>query len=78
MDYTEIGVCIAGLIFYFNAGKFEARSGATDHSLLWAASSLMVSVLTMTLGLGWKLQAIAQVGLFVAIAVVRALAGDGE
>lgn len=77
MGYTEIGVCIAGLMFYFNAGKFEARSGAADPSLLWAALSLLVSVLTMTMGLGWKLQVLAQIGLFVAIAAARAL-GDSE
>ncbi|MCU0756178.1 MAG: hypothetical protein MUE46_13785 [Xanthomonadales bacterium] len=73
MGYTEIGVAIAGLIFYFNAAKLEARSGASDHSLLWAALSLAVSALTLSLGLGWKLQILAQGVLFVMIAMVRAL-----
>lgn len=78
MGYTEIGVAIAGLIFYFNAGKFEARSGAADPSLLWAALSLAASALAISLGWGWKLQVLAQVGLFLAITVVRALGSDGD
>lgn len=78
MGYTEIGVGIAGLLFYFNAGKFEARSGAADPSLLWAALSLAASALTLSLGLGWKLQILGQVGLFILIAVVRALRSDND
>jgi len=76
MGYVEIGVCIASMIFYFNAGKFEARSGAADHSVLWAALSLLTSVPMMSLG--WKLKLLAQAGLFIAIAVVRALRGHDE
>ena len=41
MAYTQIALCIVGMSLYFNAGKLEARGGGKDHSILWAALSLM-------------------------------------
>jgi len=75
--YTQIAMCIIGMSLYFNAGKLEARSGAADHSVLWAALSLVTTLLALWAGAGWLLWAFAQAGLFVGIAIVR-VAFDGD
>jgi len=78
MIYTKIAMCIIGMSFYFNAGKMDARSGAADHSILWASLSLLTSILALWAGAGWLLWLIAQVGLLIGIALVRvALDKDG-
>ena len=71
MIYTKIAMCIIGMSLYFNAGKMEARSGATDHSVLWAALSLLTSIFALWAGGGWVLWLIAQIGLLIGIALVR-------
>ena len=79
MPYEQIAMCIVGMSLYFNAGKLEARNGAADHSVPWAALSLLVSCLALLAGAGWILWFLAQVGLLVAITVVRvALDRDGN
>ncbi|HVF33735.1 MAG TPA: hypothetical protein VND91_00245 [Candidatus Saccharimonadia bacterium] len=72
MPYTQIALCIVGVALFFNAGKLEARSGAADHSILWGALSLLVSVAALAFGGGWPAWLSAQVGLFLGIAIVRA------
>lgn len=64
-------MCIIGMSFFFNAGKMEARSGAADHSILWASISLLTSVLALWAGAGWVFWLIAQAGLFIGIALMR-------
>ncbi len=71
MPYLEIALCVVGMSLYFNAGKLEARGGAADHSILWAAPSLLPSLLAFWAGAGWTLWLFAQSGLFVVIALVR-------
>ena len=71
MIYTKIAMCIIGMSFYFNAGKMDARSGAADHSILWASLSLLTSILALWAGAGWLLWLIAQIGLLIGIALVR-------
>lgn len=71
MIYTKIAMCIIGMSFYFNAGKMDARSGAADHSVLWASLSLLTSVLALWAGAGWLFWLIAQIGLLLGIALVR-------
>lgn len=71
MIYTKIAMCIIGMSLYFNAGKIEARSGAKDHSMLWASLSLLTSILALWAGAGWVLWLIAQIGLLIGIALVR-------
>jgi len=71
MIYTKIAMCIIGMTLYFNAGKIEARSGATDHSVLWASLSLLTSILALWAGAGWVFWLIAQIGLLIGIALVR-------
>lgn len=73
MPYSDIAMCIIGMSLFFNAGKFEARSGAADHAILWAMLSLLVSMLVLWLGGRWIAWFFAQAGLFAGIAVVRAL-----
>lgn len=73
MIYTKIAMCIVGMSLYFNAGKIEARSGATDHSVLWASLSLLTSILALWAGAGWVLWLIAQIGLLLGITFVRVL-----
>jgi hypothetical protein len=78
MIYTKIAMCIIGMSFYFNAGKMDARSGAADHSILWASLSLLTTILALWAGAGWLLWLIAQIGLLIGIALVRvALDKDG-
>lgn len=73
MDYTKIAMCIIGMSLFFNAGKFEARGGAADHSVLWAALSLMTSILVLWAGAGWILWLISQFALLIGIAAVRVI-----
>ena len=72
MPYTQIALCIVGIAFFFAAGRLEAQAGAADHSILWSALSLLVSVAVLALGGGWVAWLVAQLGLFVGIAAVRA------
>lgn len=53
MIYTKIALCIIGMSLFFNAGKIEARGGAADHAVLWAALSLGTSLLAFWAGAGW-------------------------
>ena len=77
--YAQIAMCIVGMSLYFNAGKIEARSGAPDHSMLWAALSLVTSLLAFWGGAGWVLWGVSQAVLLVAIALGRvALEGRGK
>jgi hypothetical protein len=73
VDYTKIAMCIIGMSLYFNAGKIEARGGAADHSVLWAALSLLTSILALWAGAGWFFWLIAQIGLLIGIAGARVL-----
>ncbi len=73
MDYTKIAMCIIGMSLFFNAGKIEARGGAADHSVLWAALSLLTSILALWAGAGWITWLISQFGLLIGIAAVRVL-----
>lgn len=73
MFYTKVALCILGMSLFFNAGKIEARGGAADHAVLWAALSLGVSLLAFRAGAGWFLWLIAQIGLLIGIAAVRVL-----
>ncbi len=66
-------MCIIGMSFYFNVGKMEARTGATDHSILWASLSLLTSVLALSAGAGWVFWLIAQILLLLGIALVRVI-----
>ena len=77
MPYIEVAMCIIAMSLYFNAGKFEARGGAADHSVLWASLSLLTSLGALWAGAGWMLWILAQVGLFVVITWVR-VALDGS
>ncbi len=73
MDYTKIAMCIIGMSLFFNAGKIEARGGAADHSVLWAALSLLTSILALWAGAGWITWLISQFGLLIGIAAVRVI-----
>jgi hypothetical protein len=60
----------AGMIIFFNAGKYEARDGTANHGILWAFLSCLTSALILSIDpviLAW---AFAQ-GMFIAIAAVR-------
>lgn len=72
MNYLPIALSIAGAIAFFNAGEWEARDGSPNHRFLWAALSLLISVLVLFVAqLSWLPWLFAQAGLFVAIAAVR-------
>ena len=64
-------MCIIGMSFYYNAGKIEARTGAADHSILWASLSLLTSVLALSAGAGWLFWLLAQLALLAGIAIAR-------
>ena len=72
MNYVPIALTIAGVIAFFNAGEYEARDGSANHAVLWAAMSLLISVLILfVIGWDWLPWLLAQAGLFVGIAAVR-------
>lgn len=71
--YLQVASCIVGMSLFFNAGKLDARGGGKDHSILWAALSLVTSLLAFNAGAGWFLWLVAQAILFFGIALVRAL-----
>ena len=60
---------------YYVLGAYEAQQeGGRNHGILWAALSLGVSfVVAHLFKTGWGLLLIAQVGLFLGIAIFRAL-----
>ncbi|MEO5596257.1 MAG: hypothetical protein ABIQ97_03845 [Lysobacteraceae bacterium] len=70
---VAVGLLLAGLIIFFNAAEWEARDGSPNHRILWSSLSGLVSALVLFVA-GWGVLAwlIAQAGLFVGIAVVRA------
>ena len=68
----EIAFAIAGMIIFWNAAEWEARDGSPHRGVLWAALSLLISVLVLFVaGWSWLPWLVAQAGLFVGIAVVR-------
>jgi hypothetical protein len=71
--YNKIALCIIGMSLFFNAGKIEARGGPADHSILWAALSLLTSLLAFWAGAGWIFWLIGQIGLLIGIAGARVL-----
>lgn len=78
MFYTKVAMCIIGMSLFFNAGKIEARSGAADHSVLWASLSLLTTILALWAGAGWLFWLLAQIGLLIGIALVRVLLDKGK
>lgn len=78
MFYTKVAMCIIGMTLFFNAGKIEARSGAADHSVLWASLSLLTTILALWAGAGWLFWLLAQIGLLIGIALVRVLLDKGK
>lgn len=78
MFYTKVAMCIIGMTLFFNAGKIEARSGAADHSVLWASLSLLTTIIALWAGAGWLFWLLAQIGLLIGIALVRVLLDKGK
>ena len=77
--YTQVALCIVGMSLYFNAGRIEARNGASNYAVLWAALSLVTSLIAFWAGAGWIVWALAQVALLIGITLVRvALDGRGD
>lgn len=71
---SEWLLALVFVVLYFGAGKHEARFGGNDHAILWAALSIGLSaVLVLVLKGTAPVLFVAQVGLFITIAVVRAL-----
>jgi hypothetical protein len=66
-------VCV---LTFFGAGRHEGRFGGHDHGVSWAVLSIAVSALVVLVLHGsWAWLLAAQVGLFIAIGVVRAARG---
>ena len=73
MPYTEIALAIVFAAAFVKGGEMEARGGRADHGLLWAALSVLVSVIVVVvLGCSTAWLIAAQLALFVAIGAVRA------
>lgn len=59
---------------YYVLGAYEAQQGGSHHGVLWAALSAALSfVVAYLFKGGWGLLLLAQVGLFLGIAIFRAL-----
>lgn len=63
---------VCAIVFY-KAGAQEARLGGTDHGVLWASFSILLSALIGMLHGTWLWLLIAQIALFFGIGVCRAL-----
>ena len=71
---SEWLLALVFVMLFFGAGKHEARFGGHDHSILWAALSIGLSaLLVLVLNAGAPVLFVAQVGLFITIAIFRAL-----
>ena len=70
----EVVLALVCAVTFFRAGRFESTDQAHDFSALWALMSALVSALVL-LGLdgSWVALAAAQVGLFFAIGIYRAV-----
>lgn len=79
MYYVPIALTVAGMILFWNAAEWEARDGSSNHGVLWALASLLLSVLVFFVA-GWSTGPWlgVQVGLFVGIAAVRVWLEDRE
>lgn len=74
MIFLQPNFILAGvLLFAFYAmGKEEAKHGRRDLGMIWALYSAIVSgVVIGAFAAGWLPVLLAQVGLFIAIALVR-------
>jgi hypothetical protein len=71
LDY-ELTLAVVAMCLFHSAGQAEARSGGEAHGILWALLSALVSAAVL-IGLEgtWSLLLFCQLGLFVAIGVVR-------
>lgn len=73
MLYTEIAIAIIFAAAFISGGEMEAKSGRANHSVLWGALSVLLSVIVVVvLGGSAAWQFAAQIALFVAIGAVRA------
>jgi hypothetical protein len=73
MDFTIVLAALAAIAF-FRMGQYEARDGRRSNGPLWALLSVAVSWLAMAaFDAGVPLEALGQVGLFVAIGIFRAV-----
>jgi hypothetical protein len=71
LSFTLVGAVVCA-VFFYRAGEFEDAPG-----LLWAALSVLISVLALRwLRLGLLGLLLAQVGLFVGIAAYRVIRKD--
>lgn len=76
LDFIQSPILLAVVCAYtyYVLGAYEAQQGGNHNGLLWVFLSLLVSL--VVLGLfkgGWGVLLIAQAGLFVGIAVFRAV-----
>lgn len=72
MNYTAVGLLIAGVIGFYNAAEWEARDGSPHHGMIWAFASFVLSVLVLfVFAATTMIWLLAQGGLFIAIAAVR-------
>jgi lysylphosphatidylglycerol synthetase-like protein (DUF2156 family) len=68
MDYTAIAAAVAAAIFWYRGADLERRS-----PIAWVGASVVLSALVVfALHRGWIAVALAQLGLFLAIAAYRA------
>lgn len=74
MPYLEIAVACVFATAFAKGGDMEARLGKANHGFIWAAASVLVSVLVVAwLARGVVALILSQLALFVAIAAVRAM-----
>lgn len=79
MPYLEIAIALVFATAFVKGGEMEKRGGRADHGLLWAAVSVLVSVLVVAvLGGGYVGLIVSQLALFVAIGALRAFVTERE
>ncbi len=70
---SPIALALVCLFTYYALGAYEARFEGDNHGILWAGLSAFVSLLVLSVfKAGWSWLVLAQIGLYLGIAVFRA------
>jgi uncharacterized membrane protein YoaK (UPF0700 family) len=74
MPYTEIAITVAAAALFLSAGEMGARDGSSNHGFLWAALSVLLSVIMVfVVKSSNAFLVLSQVVLFAVIGVVRGM-----
>lgn len=77
MPYTEIAITLVAVTLFLSSGEMGARDGGANYGFLWAALSVLVSVIMVfVIKSSTPFLVLSQIVLFAVIGVVRGLRSD--